>query len=115
MTYLEKMEREGKYNENMSWCKPFVDKTGEYFLIQHDGEIKSAKTPNGSFHLCHGDFASEQAMQAFALAVNNGYYSYYRGMTDEDIALDAMSETGCLNCPFRHECESVNEEIEEEE
>ena len=114
MTYLEKMEREGKYNENMYWCKPFVDKTGEYFLIQHDGEIKSAKTPDGSFHICHGDFASEQAMQKFAFAVNNGYYCYH-GWTDESIALDAMTETGCLSCPFRHECESVNEEIEEEE
>ena len=112
MTYLEHFEKMPVI-ENMEWCKPFMDmETEDYILIQHDGEIISAKTPDGIFHRYNGTLTAD-IMENIAKTVNSNYNSYH-GYTDEQIALDAMIETGCTNCPFRHECEAVNEEMEEE-
>ena len=111
MTYLERFEKMLDV-ENMEWCAPFSDRNEDYFLIKHDGEIISAKTPDGIFHRYNGTLTPE-VMESIARAVNNRYYCYH-GWTVEQIALDVMEENGCVNCPFRHECEAVNEEMEED-
>jgi len=115
MTYLEHFEKTSS-NENMSWCKPFTDRNEEYFLLMHDGEISEAKTPEGIFYrrsMGYGMKLTDEVLESIARIVNSEYDSYSH-MTDENIALDAMHELGCVNCPFRHECEAVNEEMEEE-
>ena len=111
MTYLEHFEKTGS-TENMSWCRPFTDDSEEYFLIQHDGEIESAKTPDGIFYRYNGTLTPD-VLESIAKAVNT-YHDDYHGWTDEHIALEAMHELGCVNCPFRHECEAINEYMEEE-
>ena len=107
MTYRDYFEQH--CDQNIGWCKPFTDKNEEYFLIQYDGEIISAKTPAGIYHRYDGTLTAD-TMESIARAVNNGYYCY-RGWTDEHVALDVMHEIGCAQCPFHDTCEAYNEEV----
>jgi hypothetical protein len=108
MTYLDNFEQNNS-NENLSWCKPYTDKNEEYYLVMYEGEAEAAKTPEGTYHR-YNSTLSEEVKESIAKAVNNGYHCYH-GWNDEDIALDVMHEIGCKDCPFKHECEAVNEEM----
>ena len=87
------------------------DISGERFLIMQEGKPQAIDSPettsvNGD-ELC--DFDSDLAV----LAQNvNPDYDTFSGYTDAQIALMAMHEIGCSECPFRLECDFMRGEIE---
>lgn len=94
--------------ENLSWCKPYTDEDGNA-LIMYEGEAIAYQI-NGQKHLKGGScFDLEQ----FAREINP-YHDDYKGYTDEHIALEMLRECGCASCPFRDECEAMNEDLTEE-
>ena len=107
MKYIEKMER----NENLSWCKPYVDDSGEYALIMQEGKAICIKTPYGTAYE-YGTL-DDAALEEFARAVNPDY-NLYSGWDDTHIALEAMHPVGCFFCPFKDECEAVNEKVDDD-
>ena len=111
MTYREYFQQHEE--ENISCCRPFTDDSETYYLIQYDGEIESAKTPDGTYHRSpvYGQRLDGSVIESIARAVNE-QYDNYSGWTDEHIALEAMHEIGCAHCPFRDECEAMNEEMD---
>lgn len=109
MTYRDYFDKH--QDENLSWCKPYVDKTGDYFLLMYEGECECVVTPHGTFCRYNGTL-TDDIMEEFAKAVNNGYYCYH-GWTDEHIALDVMTEVGCAACPLNSQCDPMFEEYEE--
>ena len=111
MTYLENFELKNP-SGNLSWCKPFADKNEDAFLIMYEGTAECVRTSEGALLHRYNGTLNDYTIAEFARSVNNGYYCYH-GWTDENIALDVMHETGCASCPFRHECEAVNTEMEE--
>lgn len=108
MTYREYFDKHE--TENMNCCRPFQDKTGDYTVIIYGGEMELASTPSGRYFRYNGTL-TDAIKEDIAKAVNNGYYCYH-GWTDERIALDVMHEVGCSGCPFRDDCEMMNEEME---
>lgn len=107
MTYFDYFLMHDDEPMNMGWCKPYVDKSGDYTLIIHDGEAESAVTPKGTFHRYDGTL-TDMVLEHIAHAVND-YYDDYFGWSNCHIALEAMTETNCINCPLRDECEAINE------
>ena len=109
MKYLEYFEQHPE--ENLSWCKCYANKDEDHFLVMYDGEPIRIETPVTCKDIRMNRIECED-LKDFALSVNNGYHCYH-GWTDEDIALDVMHEIGCGSCPFRHECEAMHEEMED--
>ena len=109
MTYREYME--ANRHENFSWCKPYADDTETHFLIVYDGIASSISTPYITAHRYGGcDFEAE--LEALARDVNPDY-DLYSGYNDQQIAMERMHEIGCWHCPFRDECETMGEEMDE--
>ena len=109
MTYAEYfMEHD---NENFSWCKPYADKTGEYMLVMHDGELSALSSPDTIAYRYDGSI-TDQIIEQFAKSVNPDY-SMFKGYTDTQIALFAMHETGCFHCPFKDDCSAMGEEMQD--
>ena len=108
MKYLEYME-ENQY-ENMSWCKPYKDKSEKYTLVVHEGEPLSIMSPTTEAHRYDGSL-NDEMMEQFARAVNPDY-NEYSGWSDVQIALDAMHEVGCASCPWKEDCDAMGEEMD---
>ena len=109
MTYAEYFENHE--TENFSWCKPYTDKTGEYMLVIHDGELSSIASPDIIAYRYDGSLTDEIIKQ-FAMAINPNY-DLYSEWTDLHIALDSMHEIGCSHCPFKDECDAMEEEMQD--
>ena len=109
MTYLEYMQ--DHENENLSWCKPYSDDSGEYMLVMHDGEVHSILSPTCEAFRYDGTLTDE-LMERFAREVNHDY-DLYSGWSDIHIALEAMHEVGCVSCHWRDDCEVMGEEMSE--
>ena len=109
MTYLEYMKTHE--NENLGWCKPYVDNSGNYFAIMYEGNMEWISMPDTEALRYDGSLTNE-VLEAFARSVNPDY-DVYSGWTDVHIALDAMREIGCSECPFRCDCDAMLEDIED--
>ena len=86
MKYLDYMNEHD--TENLSWCKPYFDKTGNYCIIMHDGEVSSVITPRlEAIRGWSGEQDIEEAITDVAKNVSPSY-EYYFGYTDLEIALE---------------------------
>lgn len=111
MKYLEYMESHD--GENFSWCKPYTDGNEERFLIMYDGIANSIDTPDGVFYRFDGsDF--DTALEALARNVNPDY-DLFIGYNDQQLALIKMHEVGCSKCPFRYECDTMMEDVSDDD
>ena len=109
MTYREYLE--AHEDENFSWCKPYANKDEDCFAVMYDGAIERVVSPDMEAQRYDGSLNGE-AMEAFARRVNPSY-DLRSGWSDEHIALEVMHEIGCFNCPFKDDCEAMDEEMEE--
>ena len=107
MKYIDYMN--DHEDENLSWCKPYADESGEYTLILHDGMVDAITTPDRIAYRYNGTL-TEELMESFARAVNPDYDDY-SGWDDLHIALESMHEVGCAHCPFKDDCEAMGEEM----
>lgn len=98
-------------DENLAWCKPYEDETGNYKLVMHDGEPLGIMTPDREAFRYDGSL-TDDLMESFARAVNPDY-DYYKGYSNVHIALDAMHEIGCASCPWFDDCEPMGENMSE--
>ena len=95
-------------SENFSWCKPYVSKDGEYSMIVYDGEMYAIHTPDIDAPE-FGDRLTDEQMEQFARAVNPDF-DLYSGYSCLQIAMFAMQETGCYNCPrYGDGCQTMDE------
>lgn len=91
---------------NLDWCKPYVSRDGKAKVIQLEGKIEAA--------VIDGEEMSEltaEDLKSIAKRVSPDY-ELYSGWSDEHIILEAMTEIGCSECPFIHDCSAMDEEIE---
>lgn len=75
-----------KENENMGWCKPYLSAFG-YQMVVCEGEVIQASEEDWI-----GEDASDPRFR-------------------EALAEYHLTEFGCKDCPWREECDAVNEEI----
>ena len=108
-TYREYMEEHD--GENLSWCKPYSDDSGEYKLIMYEGIVDSISAPTIEAWRWN-DTLTAEVLRDFARAVNPDY-NEYKGWTDEHIALEVMHPIGCSACPWFGDCEAMGEETDE--
>lgn len=111
MTYREYMDNHE--DENLSWCRPYTDKSGDHSMVICDGEILCITAPDYEGWRYDGTL-TDGMLERFAREVNPDYDLFGAGWTDMDKALNAMHEVGCAHCPWRDECEAMGEEMEEE-
>lgn len=100
--------------ENLGWCKPYVSDDESCCVIVNNGKIASC-TINGEdvgYILPNTDV--DAIAHRLAVAVNPDYADY-DGWDDLHIAIDAMTEVGCSECPFRDDCDAMWEDDEEED
>lgn len=111
MTYREYFEEHE--DENLSWCKPYFDESGEYYINMYDGIVEAVITPKVKIIRVYDlNNTLDDIVTEVAKAVNPDY-DFYSGWDDLHIALDAMHECGCASCPFKDDCEVMGEEIQE--
>lgn len=101
MQYFESHE-----DQNMEWCAPYRDKTGEYVFCINEGVVDAIHTPEGDFFTRD----AKKKIEDFARQVNPDC-DMYEGYSPMHIALDVMREVGCASCPWRHDCDAMDEEI----
>lgn len=117
MKYREYMEEHPE--ENVTWCKPYTDDKGNA-LVMWEGEPLVILMDDGreywrgkyDWEYREQNRLDDQAVEAFARHLDPDY-SPARGYTDTQIILQNLRECGCASCPFREECELMDEEIEE--
>lgn len=111
MTYREYMEEHPE--ENLSWCKPYRDDSGEYCLIVHDGEAEHLEMPGRVADRWDGTL-TDDLLEDFAQAINPHFEDkewIYKGWSTLHIALDVMHEVGCSECPCNSLCDAMGEEV----
>ena len=109
MKYIEYINEHSEFN--FDWCKPYTNNDLTHTLVMYDGIASDIDTPDTTMHRYGGgDF--EAALETLAREVNENY-ELFSGYTDTEIALDAMHETGCAHCPFRHECEAMQADMDD--
>ena len=106
MTYREYMEaHKGK---NLNWCRPYLSlANGSCMVVKEGREVNIWASPE---IVVYG--ANYEDIRKFAKYVNADY-NLYSGWSNLHIALDAMCEVGCSDCPFNRECEAMDEDIDE--
>jgi hypothetical protein len=92
--------------ENLSWCKPYQSKDEKSWLIELEGKPISIIL-NGE----EIETATDADIKALAQTVNESYADY-SGWSDSHIALDAMQERACHECPFFDRCDAMDEEAD---
>lgn len=108
------------YNENLSWCRPYISEDGRYAVAINEGEICGMILDGEPVEpVINQDrrwetIYTDEMIERFARSVNPNY-DMYKGYDDLHIALERLREVGCCECPFCGECEAVNEEIEDTE
>lgn len=120
MKLYEKM-RDG---ENLDCCRPYVSPDGSMWVIVKEGKvdriIEKFNTAYGlSYTFIHPNI---DVVRSFARKYNadydefdNLYSQYVYGQYDEVMLLDALEEKGCFDCPFRDECEFMEDSGEDDE
>ena len=89
--------------ENLGWCKPYASDDGRFFMVS---------TQNGFDLMVDGEvfpLASDEVLDDFAKRVNPENYDHFKqiGRSADEIAIDAMREKGCRECPFKDECDAM--------
>lgn len=105
MRYLDYMEEHP--GENLEWCRPYTDGNDNY-LIMYDGGPLGIKTETEEVTERR---ELEYGMEGFARKVNKDY-DLYSGYSDAEIALDAMHEVGCFDCPWKWDCDAMGAYVE---
>ena len=95
-----KMYEKMSHTENLGWCKPYTTSDGRFAVAVCEGDIVSMLIKGVDID------TTPETIKALAATINEDY-SLYRGCSDCDIALDAMTETGCASCPWRDCCECM--------
>lgn len=106
-----------EYGENLDWCRPYVDESGQYYLVMTDGRVNGMHGPGiKDCADCETGEEEDENLKKLAQAVNK-YYSDYSGYDDDYIARQAMTETGCTSCPYFGICDAMSEEsgVDEDE
>ena len=91
--------------ENLSWCRPYISRDGSCAMVINEGEIINIMI-NGK------DFPNPSREQLAALdALLNPDDADPDADGEEliEILLDDMREVGCADCPYRDECECMEE------
>lgn len=114
MKLYEKMRN----GENLSWCRPFTTKHKNLWVIVKEGKIEAIHELFG--HIYFGQpYAfvnpSENLIAEFARIYNKNYYANKDYFTPTEILLDVLYEKGCADCPFRDECEAMEDSGENNE
>lgn len=115
LTYRDLMNEHE--SDNMGFCIPFHGDSkalGNFdhefdFLILFEGQAHSLYLDGEAIH-----DPSEEDLKKFAKAINPDY-DLYDGWDDLHIALDVMTECGCSRCPFKDECEEMDNELQNED
>ena len=112
MKYLEYMNEHP--TENLGWCKPYTDKNENKYLVIYDGEVSGIKTETAEVTTLDGRWELEKALGELARKVTKDY-DLYSGYSDKELALIAMHEVGCADCPWKYDCDAMGEYINDEE
>ena len=97
--------------ENLYWCRPYFSADGRYAIAVNEGEIIEAVTPDGHMPEGHVSPLTKDEIHTLAQAVNPDY-SMCRGYTDEELIYQVMREGACADCPFFHQCDAMQQEME---
>lgn len=114
MKLYEKMRN----GENLSWCRPYVSPDGLIWVIYKEGEVDVITEVIKSPYYVH-DFVLPNIaiIRGFARKYNamfdDLFYNY--NYTPKDILIGALDEKGCADCPFRDECEAMEDSGENNE
>ena len=96
-------------DENLTWCRA-VD-FGSVQLVIWEGKIASAMIDGEELEV-----DKQGAINRIARLVDEDY-DLPRGWTDEELIRQAAAFSGtdlpCRKCPWFHECEAMDEEIDE--
>ena len=85
---------------NLGWCMPYSTKDGDVWIAVAEGRICGARI-NG----CDTDNPSAATI---ARRVNPDY-ALYSGWSELYIALDAMDEHNCRDCPWFWACDAMDD------
>lgn len=107
MKKLEYMELHP--DETVYDCTTYADESKTKFLTLFFG--KPEVIVNGGTEIYKNDKSFALELKRLAKEVNESY-DFYRGHSDLDIALDAMYQVGCADCPHCHYCDEMSLEIE---
>ncbi len=91
--------------ENLSWCRPYISCDGSCAMVINEGKIINIMI-NGK------DFVNPSREQLAALAARLNPDDADPDADGEElieILLDDMREVGCADCPYRDECECMDE------
>lgn len=100
-------------SENMSWCKPLSFLWGKVVVAMNECEIAGCQV-NGEDRDEYTTYGkrenTEYAWKALAQLCNPDY-AEYRGYSDFKILMDSdYEELGCADCPWRDECDAMDDE-----
>lgn len=104
MRYIDYMK--DHESENLGWCKPYIDNSGKYCLVIEEGEVVYIKTPDIETFYGSAELKDKNVLKEFVMAVNPDY-DLYHGWSDIHIAIEAMTEIGCWNCPVKNICDAM--------
>nr|DAR24149.1 MAG TPA: hypothetical protein [Caudoviricetes sp.] len=91
--------------ENLSWCRPYISRDGSCAMVINEGEIINIMIDDK-------DFVNPSREQLAALAARLNPDDADPDADGEElteILLDSMREVGCADCPYRDECECMDE------
>lgn len=91
-----------EYGQNLGFCRVFWDDRDESAIAIKDGEIRYVRLLDKD----RTADISPALIEQLAIEVNKDYDNY-DGISDLELALDAMTENGCSSCPWRHECSDM--------
>ena len=101
--------------ENLSWCKPYVAKDGEFALILNEGEIIALKSPRLGFAVLNtGEPDNVNVINSFLHELKPDCDFNYDPDWISDL-LDLMDETGCARCPSFEDCQAFDDDDDDDE
>ena len=106
-TVRDIMKEEGG---NLGWCKPYIHTRKGWALAVNSGEVAGMLFAGEDINPDRLD--DDLLLRLFAKAVNTDY-DCHTGYDDLHIALEAMSERSCRNCPWFDMCDAMDEEIDD--
>lgn len=100
------------YQMHLPLCEPYIHEDGTSILVR-DGIAEVILTPTNPAPIWNDDDRFPDVMENLALKTDPNFAP--RGDYDvydvQALALARMQSVGCLECPLRETCESMNEEI----
>ena len=106
MTVREYMQETGG---NLSWCKPYFSGDGESAVAINEGEPVGVLIDGAD--VAPREISKPETIRRLAQAVN-AQYALYSGWDDLHIALEAMHEGDCCECPWFGLCDAMDGDVE---